>query len=299
MKILFLSKSNHVDYLCDCLFIGLRELFGDSVVDINPMTHIYTDYPAAAVGGLYGKGMTVTRVLDNITVDRDDILRKIKTQYFDLIVYGSIHRYSEYLNEVLAVYPRNRVIIVDGEDETHIHQSFDSGATYFKRELVYKHERLLPITFALPTRHVYESINEKERNISLINPLDRSTYIHDSESTYYDDYRKSKFAITLKKAGWDCMRHYEIMGNGCVPLFLDIDHCPEDIMTPFPKDILSKVVNAFNIKYVRDPDYIKRVVDSVTISDYERLQQIVFKTLKEKLTTIAVARDFIDRASKI
>ena len=35
-------------------------------------------------------------------------------------------------------------------------------------------------------------------------------------------YSNSIFAITNKKLGWDCLRHYEILMNGCVPLYLDI-----------------------------------------------------------------------------
>jgi hypothetical protein len=45
----------------------------------------------------------------------------------------------------------------------------------------------------------------------------------------------------MRKAGWDCLRHYEIMGNGCIPLFDQIAACPRFIMTRFPKALLSKI----------------------------------------------------------
>jgi hypothetical protein len=30
-----------------------------------------------------------------------------------------------------------------------------------------------------------------------------------------------------KKGGWDCLRHYEIIGNGCMPYFENIEKCPK------------------------------------------------------------------------
>lgn len=50
-----------------------------------------------------------------------------------------------------------------------------------------------------------------------INPhgVGKNTYIFENEEEYYNDYKKSLFAITRKKGGWDCMRHYEILACGC------------------------------------------------------------------------------------
>lgn len=87
MKVLYLSKGDHVDYQDDCLFIGLRELFGEEVVDYNKRSHNYVSYPEQEAKKLYGMGMTVTRVLPELEVDRTDITSKIKNKYFDYIVY--------------------------------------------------------------------------------------------------------------------------------------------------------------------------------------------------------------------
>lgn len=299
MKILFLSKSNHVDYLCDCLFIGLKELFGSEVVDINPMTHIFTDYDSSLTPKLYGRGFTVTRVLENSLVDRSDIVNKIKSKYFDLIVYGSIWRYSDYLTEVLESYPPNKIAIVDGEDHTHIHQVFGENILYFKRELIYNDRRVFPITFAFPTSKFFNSKN-KTKDISFINPLDRSTYIYSTEEEYFQDYRDSKYAITLKKAGWDCLRHYEIMGNGCVPIFLDIEDCPQRTMEPFPKELFLKLNNSLKIpKRTRNPNIISNLLKETIIKDYDTLQEKIFQICKDKLSTLAVAKKFIDDIVKV
>lgn len=242
MKILYISKGDHVDYQDDCLCIGLKELFGDDVVDVNKRSHIYTSYPREKARELYGMGMTVTRVLPDLEVDRTDIGSKIKNKYFDLVVYGSIWRCSADIAKVLEYYPKNKIIAVDGEDETNIHESFKQGIQYFKRELVYSHDRLNPISFCIPTLKVNFNKN-KLKDVSYINPLDRSTYIYNNEMDYYNDYNEARFGVTVKKGGWDCMRHYEIMCNGCIPLFLDIDKCPDLTMTDFPKQLCKEALN--------------------------------------------------------
>ena len=75
-----------------------------------------------------------------------------------------------------------------------------------------------------------------------MDPRDKSTYIYDTEETYYKQYAESMFGVTMKKNGWDCVRHYEIMANACVPLFLGLDQCPENIMTTLPKKDLIAIL---------------------------------------------------------
>jgi hypothetical protein len=235
MKILYLTKGDHVDYQNDCVLIGLKELFEYDVIDLNKQLHNYTSYDAEKAKTLYGRGMTVTRVLPDLEIDRTDITSKIKNKYFDLIVYGSIWRCSDHLDKILEYYSPNQIIAIDGEDETGIHPCYQKGLHYFKRELIYTAPRLHSISFAIPTSKVSFNKGRKAKDIAFINPLDRSTYIYNNEADYYNDYRTSYFGITLKKAGWDCMRHYEIIGNGCLPQFLNIEQCPPLTMVNFPK----------------------------------------------------------------
>lgn len=236
MKILYLTQGDHVDYQDDCLLIGLRELFGSDVVDYNKREHNYCIYDEVAATKLYGMGMTVSRVLPELKIDRTDITSKIKNKYFDYIVYGSIWRCNSYIDKILEYYPKNKIAVVDGEDEQSIHRSFNLGVLYFKRELVYKHERLFPISFAFPTSKVNFCKN-KTTDYAFCDPRDRSTYIYKNEQDYYKGYQESCFGYTIKKAGWDCMRHYEILANGCIPCFIDIDKCPTNTMVDFPKKL--------------------------------------------------------------
>ena len=280
MKILYLTKGDHVDYQNDCLLIGLKELYGADVIDYNKQLHNYDSYNEEEAKKLYGMGMSVTRILPDLEIDRTEITSKIKNKYFDYIVYGSIWRCNDHITEILKYYSPDKIIAIDGEDETHIHKSFGLGIQYFKRELVYKNERLHPISFSIPTSKVNFNM-KKTKDYSYITPLDRSTYIYKNEKDYYNDYNESRFGVTVKKAGWDCMRHYEIMANGCIPHFLDIDNCPEFTMDDFPKS-LCKEVNSL-LKTEKPEKVYEKMIDQ--FKDH----------FSNNNTTLKVAENFIKR----
>ena len=105
----------------------------------------------------------------------------------------------------------------------------------------------MPINFAIPKSKI---INEADKNPkNLLAPLipgKIGTYVYSDENSYYEMYKKSIFALTYKKAGWDSLRHYEILMNGCIPLFLDIKNCPSDTLTKLPKDKLIEILNEFS-----------------------------------------------------
>lgn len=95
-----------------------------------------------------------------------------------------------------------------------------------------------PISFSIHPSKIVADVPPKTRLLAFIDPNDTSTYIYDNETDYYQDYRSSYFAVTKKKAGWDCMRHYEILANGCIPMFEGLTDCPERTMVHFPKEII-------------------------------------------------------------
>lgn len=53
------------------------------------------------------------------------------------------------------------------------------------------------------------------------------SYAFKNEGAYYADLQASRFGVTIKRAGWDCLRHYEIAANGCIPCFRDLDRKPK------------------------------------------------------------------------
>merc|ERR1712037_614761 len=63
----------------------------------------------------------------------------------------------------------------------------------------------------------------------------------DTETRYYDQYSESLFGHTKKKLGWDCMRHYEIIAAGAVPLFEDdLTTMPDCVAARLPRDLLRR-----------------------------------------------------------
>ncbi|MFZ1129300.1 MAG: hypothetical protein WAN38_00925, partial [Terriglobales bacterium] len=213
MRILYISNGQSPDYLSDMLFHGLRSELGLDVVDLERVWYMY----AAEFGEgrhdkskLYGRGFTMFGLLgDDLAVDRTDILQKIRSKYFDLVIYGSIQRCAAFLEDVLTHYPAEQIVFVDGEDHTNIVPVLLGRGIYFKRELAAPDPRLRPIQFAIPEERIATVSRQKSKVQAFIDPRDTRTYIYKDESAYYGDYAESLFAVTIKKAGWDCLRHYE------------------------------------------------------------------------------------------
>ena len=227
MKILYLSGATGADYQCDLCFHGLRSLLGENCVDVNKLEFMYQGWPHPPFHSLYA-------LLPNIEVDRGDVEAKIKSRYFDAVVYGSIHRCNAHLQLVLDAYPRERIVFIDGEDDGNIHHMVGRG-WYFKRELDSAHPDILPIQFGVPKEKIRPiDLSRKTRLMAHCDPRDRSTMVYyDSESRYYDQYSDAWFGYTMRKGGWDCMRHHEIIAAGCLPYFEDFDNCPTGTLHTF------------------------------------------------------------------
>src|SRR5262245_27711032 len=127
MKILYISNAHGADYLADLCFHGLRSLLGPDCVDVKRIGHMYTDSEHYYFHSLY-------KLLPDIPVDREDIVGKIRARYFDAVIYGSVHRCLDYFDLVRALYPRDRIVFLDGEDDGNITGQLGHG-WYFKREL--------------------------------------------------------------------------------------------------------------------------------------------------------------------
>ena len=182
------------------------------------------------------------------------------------------------------------IILLDGNDDTQLLDLADQGYLYFKRELSdYSNlpSNIKPITFSYPEEKIGRRNKNKTQKRGTVIPGDESTYIFrgtgfslDMEKRYYKDYNKSYFGLTEKKAGWDCMRHYEIMGNYCLPYFPDLAFCPKNALYNYPKELIlegNKLMHSFNE------------------TKYYNLLEEMFKYFKKHLTTKAVAKELINR----
>ena len=132
-------------------------------------------------------------------------------------------------------YPPGQIVFVDGEDQPAVIPQLLGRGIYFKRELASAIPDVRPIQFSIPEERIGTVPRRKLKLQALVDPRDTRTYIYKDEAGYYGDYAESLFGITMKKAGWDCLRHYEIMANGCVPWFLDLENCPSTTMPFLPK----------------------------------------------------------------
>lgn len=254
MKILYIT--NHLsiarasggfisDYQNDLVFYGLRELFGDSVVDSTQIISLYKENENKIHPSHLWGGMTAFWLIGENNIDRTNIEEKIKDQYYDLIIYGAIKRCKDYYDLVSKVYPANKVILIDGNDEAELDALYIKHL-YFKRELQTSHPNLRPITFGIPTCKLATPNKNKTQDYATCIPGQPETYIFKSEIPYYEDYQKSYYGVTMKKAGWDALRHYEILGNYCLPYFVGLDECPKDTLFNFPKELILEGMNLAN-----------------------------------------------------
>lgn len=277
IKILFIADNSGIDYQCHCLFHGLHELKGIIVYTLNEQSFMYTDYPVSERGKLYGMGFSISCRISpekRIIHEQEIAIDNIKRHFYDIVIYGGINRCLDLWDEIKASYSKNEIICIEGSDFMHpyLNLKLNIGSsilkyignkkaidvcqwvkatkdTYyeclrhailFKREL---HENYvgecMPINFAIPKENIVEKVPSKSKTMAYIVPGKIETYIYKTEEDYYKGYQDAYWGTTIKKAGWDCLRHYEILCNGCIPYFPNIDKCPNTIMVNFPKKIIS------------------------------------------------------------
>lgn len=287
MKILFISSKKE-DYQSDLLFHGFSKK-NLSVDLFNKKEYLYKNYPDNLKSSLYGRGFTYSGLIDSdfgVLVDFKTIKARLKNRYYDLVIFGEIHKCSRFFLRSIVL--KNKVIVIDGEDSPYYNGNLkeiilylikhitrirhiskylifrckskflfnyhERKLLYFKRELL-SYQSAYPINFAIPEEKITTEVSPKVRYMALLNPSVMETYIYTTEKSYYNGYRESYFALTKKKGGWDCLRHYEILANGCIPYFPDLLNCPSKTMTSFPKkDImeLNKMYESFYVDWDLD-----------------------------------------------
>ena len=267
------------DYQNDLVFYGLRELFGDDVVDSTQIVSLYKEYKNKIPSQHLWGGMTTFWLIGENNIDRSNIEEKIKDRYYDLIIYGAIKRCKQYYDLVSKYYPPEKVILIDGNDESEL-DPLHTKHLYFKRELQQHHPNLLPFTFGLPTCKLAEPNKNKIQEYATCIPGQPETYIFNSEQPYYEDYQKSYYGVTMKKAGWDCMRHYEILGNYCIPYFIGLENCPESTLANIPKDLLFEG---------------RELANNFDEQKYFTILDELFNYTKNNLTTINLAKYILDK----
>lgn len=264
MRILFIGPEDFgwFDYLSANVLHGLSELSDVELFTYVNYWFMYEGNKEEDLSKLYGRGYSYTNCIkkDNIQIiEETKISEMIESHFFDIIIYSSLWRCLKFLDIVKRVYDKASVFFIDGEDYDNQPRIFHLGkldprlsirtnkierelcehGTVFKRELALNDSKYyFPISFAIPKKFIIDSIPEKTRDMAFVYPGRKETYIYKTMDSYYQGYRESKFGTTFKKGGWDCMRHYEILANGCIPYFPGIEKCPRTTMVSFPKNMV-------------------------------------------------------------
>jgi hypothetical protein len=128
-------------------------------------------------------------------------------------------------------------------------------------------------------------------------------FTHEQEREYNEEYRNSWFAHTQKKGGWDCLRHYEIMANGCIPFFPNLENCPKNTLTHFPKELIletNKLFEKFNgltERSVGKDQISASCEEKFTTEEIDMLDKystLVLNYTREHCSTSAAAKYFLN-----
>ena len=238
--------SEDCDYLQDQVVIGLRDLHGVDAIDVPRKDILYRN-SATPKKALYGHGFTMWCTLEDPEIDRTNMIERAVDGEFDTIVFPSIWRTTEAFEQLrdhgVLSRPEVKVVFVDGEDHPRLYRDAIGLGPYHKREL--RRRLTVPrgvqgIGFAIPKSKLRTEPLEKTRTFAThaqcieayklpeVRAECRESYAFDEESDYYDDIATSQYAFTMKKCGWECMRHYEIAANHTVPCFHRLDAKPRN-----------------------------------------------------------------------
>ncbi|CAF1615122.1 unnamed protein product [Adineta ricciae] len=93
-------------------------------------------------------------------------------------------------------------------------------------------------------------IPKKSREFSRLVPGDLTTYEFQfgDEAEYKRQYMSAYFALTKKKGGWDCNRHYEIIASAAMPYFENLNESGSYTLAHLPKSLLNDARNMYGIK---------------------------------------------------
>lgn len=253
-QVLFLTEDRE-DYLADGLLHGLIQCADLLVVDHPRKTVLYREGFGASPIGVRGHGFTLYGELEERAVDRACVPQRLERGDFDLVVLGQVWRQWGQLLDLAPWLQTVPVVLLDGDDDTRLF--FRSGTRlrrygwqpfpirsrrclYLKREWQgqgrrLRRPRVVEASFSIPanrirdpdpagkTRQFATHCVDPEVGAALGLP---GSYAFHNEAAYTADLAASRFAITTRRGGWDCLRHYEIAAAGAVPCFRRLDSKP-------------------------------------------------------------------------
>ena len=284
MKVLFsplmpkdlkVSAANMVsDYQSDMLFHGLVKRLGKNLHTSHDLWWHHKDKKEESpslFNQIWGNGFTMYGLLDKEEYEYKEVDNLIDYDAVIIPIHHTMNKQDGYLLQVINFlkgvgFEKQQIVVVDGWDQEHLNEYIACLCTYYKREMKDHHEKYAkPISFAFPQEKIRD-IDDSKRDAFFaplipvnqsIDPSYMSTYIYETEESYYDMYQTAYFSYTSKKGVWDTLRHYEIIANGSVPFFVDIENCPKYTLWNLPKEKLSQA------------KYVLGGVPNLTVGEWE------------------------------
>ena len=153
--------------------------------------------------------------------------------------------------------------------------------------------RLRPIAFCIPEEKIVAGPPIKEKDFpahvvdeELAARIGASTsYAFADERAYYDDLRRSRYGVTVKRAGWDALRHYEIAASGAVPCFRDL-HAKPPLCAPHG------LVDGVNCIAYTNADELQARLAGIDEAAYAQMQAGALAWARAN-TTIVRARELL------
>jgi len=224
----------------------------------------------------------------------------ISDRYFDLIFFGPMY-VEPGLREFhdlffFSIKSGNKVCVVDGTDlseakreiirEDYLACLESHGGVYFRRELVRQPTKTLrPITFGFPKEKATIQFPDKTKTFAMDSTAGgEADYEFSEENDYYQEYRNSYFGKTMRKGGWDCLRHYEIIFNRSIPFFHGIDEIPRNTMFNFPRELVKNGMKTLSSS------------GQVDVNAYRDIERQIFDYSMNHLTTEAIAKYVLEVA---
>lgn len=144
---------------------------------------------------------------------------------------------------------------------------------------------LFPISFSIPEELIIPYVPFKSLHTA------KHDYQFDDSDSYLKNYRNAIFGGTSLKCGWDCFRHYEILSQGTIPYFYELEKCPKNTLFNFPKETLIRLRDTYGILSF---DEIMKTSSSVLYSEIDDL----LKYTRNNLTTRCSAQYILSKTEQ-
>ena len=317
-KVLFLTDDLE-DYMADGLLYGLKMNTSFEVVDFPKKEILYENCdPGLIASTVRGGGFTLYGMLKDDEKTRVGIKKKLEDRWFDCVIFSNVWRQAGLLSDYSDWIKSTKVILLDGDDDNrfYLHTASkrfsrsswnvlkliarSNDVYYVKRELTIDVKRRIEATcgrsikvlagsFSIPSTKVEEGVGIRTQILAKHVVDDdvadvfkmRSRFYFSSEMEYQLDLDLSRFGVTTKRGGWDCLRHYELASRGCILCFRDLEKKPL-LTAPHNLSILNTV------PYM-DGRSLKEQLEKIDRVEEERLRKETYRWVKT-MTCEAVAQ---------